>query len=75
MSQPMELRVLPSMRLQTLRLKLRKATKSNANASHIMIWALMDDDKLAELTIESDRQDLAWLGLDQNSSIIFYINE
>lgn len=40
-----------------------------------MIWALMDDDKLAELTIESDRQDLAWLGLDQNSSIIFYINE
>ncbi|KAF8910750.1 hypothetical protein CPB85DRAFT_1551514 [Mucidula mucida] len=72
---PMKIRVLPSMQLHILRQKLRKLTKSKANLADITVWALMDGDHLAELTSDRDKQDIAWLGLDQDSSIIFLTKE
>ncbi len=71
----MKIRVLPSMQLHILRQKLRKLTKSKANLADITVWALMDGDHLAELTSDRDKQDIAWLGLDQDSSIIFLTKE
>lgn len=72
---PMKIRVLPSMQLHILRQKLRKAVKSQASLGNITIWALMENNVLAELSSDRDKQDLAWLGLDQGSSIVFHINE
>ncbi|PBK93057.1 hypothetical protein ARMGADRAFT_1012740 [Armillaria gallica] len=73
-TQPVKIKALPSMALHILRQKLCKATKTGTKAD-VAIWMIMRDNSVVELGVDRDKQDIAWLGFDQGSSIVFYINE
>ncbi|KAG7448214.1 uncharacterized protein BT62DRAFT_1059403 [Guyanagaster necrorhizus] len=73
-TQPLKIKALPSMALHILRQKLRKATKSGITAD-VAIWMIMRDNSVVELGVDHDKQDIAWLGFDHGSSIVFHINE
>ncbi|KAJ7161512.1 hypothetical protein C8R43DRAFT_1063744 [Mycena crocata] len=65
------LRVLPTMTLRALRLKVCKTMKLSASSTAIVLWLCMQDSTCAPLEIDRDLQDLAWLGIDSGSNIIF----
>ncbi|KAK0463664.1 uncharacterized protein EV420DRAFT_1618636 [Desarmillaria tabescens] len=63
-TQPMKIKVLPSMALRILRQKLCRCCHMDD----------MRDNSVVELEVDRDKQDIAWLGFDHGSSIVFYIN-
>ncbi|KAJ7217128.1 hypothetical protein GGX14DRAFT_602135 [Mycena pura] len=69
------LRVLPTMTLLTLRLKVCKTMKRNASNTAVLFWLRMQDDSFARLDHDRDMQDLAWLGLESGSNIFFTIHD
>ena len=67
------LRVLPNMTLRVLRLKICKVLKRDPRSTAIMFWLRMAHRNLARLDNEQDSRDLDWLGLENNSHIIYRI--
>ncbi|KAL1732491.1 hypothetical protein EV714DRAFT_206804 [Schizophyllum commune] len=63
--EPLPLRVLPTLPLKALKQRIAKAVKRRAG---VRVWLLMHDGA-AELTDE--KEDLAWLGLEDNSVVFF----
>jgi hypothetical protein len=66
-----KLRVLPTMTLRALRLKVCKTAKCSASNTAIALWLQMRDGACVALESDRDSQDLAWLGLESGSNIIF----
>lgn len=67
------IRVLPNMTLRVLRLKICKALKRDPRHTNIMFWLRMAHGSLARLDNEQDSRDLDWLGLENNSHIMYRI--
>lgn len=65
------LRVLPTMTLRAFRLKVCKAMKYSAADTAISLWLQMEDSSCVPLKSDRDSQDLAWLGVESGSNIIF----
>ncbi|KAJ6531237.1 hypothetical protein B0H19DRAFT_1190890 [Mycena capillaripes] len=65
------LRVLPTMPLRALRLKICKTMKFSASSTAIALWLQMQDSSCTPLETDRDAQDLAWLGIESGSHIIF----
>lgn len=65
------LRVLPTMTLRALRLKICKTMKFSASRTAISLWLQMQDSSCAPLESDRDAQDLAWLGIESGSHIVF----
>ncbi|KAJ7137777.1 outer arm dynein light chain 1 [Mycena epipterygia] len=65
------LRVLPTMTLRALRLKVCKTMKYSASRTAIALWLQMRDRTCAPLESDRDTQDLAWLGIESRSTLIF----
>lgn len=74
-SRSIQQRVLPTMALRTLRAKVGKAMKENGKTAKIDLWLKMGDNTLVELGRERDKQDLAWLGLEDDSQVLFRITK
>ncbi|KIY65490.1 hypothetical protein CYLTODRAFT_400351 [Cylindrobasidium torrendii FP15055 ss-10] len=72
---PVQLRVLPSMQLSTLRQKLRKVAKIKTKDAGVKVWIMRDREQIVELANDRDAQDIGWLGLEQESSIIFEVDQ
>ncbi|KAF9261399.1 hypothetical protein L218DRAFT_870040 [Marasmius fiardii PR-910] len=62
------LRVLPTMTLKLLRLKIRKLMKVPPR-DEITVWVKMPDGQWVELETDRDQQDLDWLGLENGSQV------
>jgi hypothetical protein len=69
------LRVLPTMTLRALRLKICKTMKYSASRTAISLWLQMQDSSCTPLESDRDAQDLAWLGIESGSNIIFIKHE
>lgn len=73
---PSALRVLPTMAMRLLRLKLLKFLKLPVDRAHqegsIEIWIVMDDDGLTKLDLEDESRDLAWWGMQDGSHIVVF---
>lgn len=67
------LRVLPSMTLRILRLKICKVLKCDPRSTNIMFWLRMKHGALARLDDEHSTRDLDWLGLEHDAQIIYQI--
>lgn len=65
------LRVLPTMSLRNLRLKICKTLKYDVRNSYIDCWLEMPDGSLVTLDHENDSRDLGWLGIETGSQIIY----
>ncbi|KAJ7256464.1 hypothetical protein B0H12DRAFT_1202025 [Mycena haematopus] len=65
------LRVLPSMTLRALRLKICKTMKYSSSGTALSLWLQMQDGSFTLLESDRDAQDLAWLGIESGSTIIF----
>lgn len=66
------LRVLPSMTLKILKLKIHKTLKLNPRQNRLTFWLYMSNGALTELDNEQDGRDLDWLGIDNESLIIYH---
>ncbi|KAJ7578440.1 outer arm dynein light chain 1 [Mycena floridula] len=64
------IRALPSMTLRSLRLKISKTLRCDKTVS---LWLKMADGGMAELGLERDKEDLAWLGFEQNIDLFYWI--
>ncbi|KAJ7074091.1 hypothetical protein C8F01DRAFT_8067 [Mycena amicta] len=73
--QHITLRALPTMTLRALRLKLCKTTKRSPGNTAVSLWLQMQDNSYAPLSEDRDEQDLAWLGVEAGSNIIFTIHD
>jgi hypothetical protein len=72
----MVLRVLPTMTLRMFRLKVWKAVKTSRSPYRSVDMRLrMADGTLAELSTTEDEHDLAWLGFENDSDVIFNVQE
>ncbi|KAJ7149343.1 hypothetical protein C8R46DRAFT_1179791 [Mycena filopes] len=69
------LRVLPTMTLRALRLKVCKTMKSSAARTAISLWLQMQDSSCTPLDSDRDAQDLAWLGIELGSNILFTMDD
>ncbi|KAJ7461535.1 hypothetical protein FB451DRAFT_1268490 [Mycena latifolia] len=69
------LRVLPTMTLRALRLKVCKTMKYSAPRTAISLWLQMQDGSCVPLDSDRDSQDLSWLGIESGSNIIFTTND
>lgn len=72
---PSELRVLPTMSLKLLRLKILKALRipfDRKPSNHVVFdaWLVMSDDKITKLDMEQEKHDLSWWGLQSGSEIV-----
>ncbi|KAF5330813.1 hypothetical protein D9619_005494 [Psilocybe cf. subviscida] len=67
------LRVLPSMSLRILKLKIHKTLKLNPRQAKLTFWLYMGNGALTELDNEQDGRDLDWLGIDNDSFIIYHV--
>jgi len=67
------IRVLPSMTLRTLRLKIRKTFGGSTRASP-RLYLQMEDGVAATLETEQDTYDLTWWGFDNGTNIFVYID-
>lgn len=67
------LRVLPSMSLKILKLKIHKTLKLNPRQTTLTFWLYMGNGALTELDNEQDGRDLDWLGIDNDSFIIYHV--
>ena len=65
------LRVLPTMSLRNLRLKICKTLKYDARNTEINCWLHMSDGSLMTLGHENDSLDLDRLGIEPGSQIIY----
>jgi len=65
------LRVLPTMSLRNLRLKICKTLKYDARNNNIKCWLQMPDGSLMTLGHENDSRDLDMLGIEPGSQIIY----
>lgn len=78
-SQPLQLRVLPTMAMKVFRLRLIKLLKlppNQANGVHkVHAWMLMDDDSLSEMDFEPGTQEVSWWGLEEGSRILVYAGD
>ena len=73
--QSMALRVLPSMTLRTFRLKVAKSFKAGKAAQKTLgLWIKMQDGTFAALNTADDTLDLAWLGVEDSSDIVLYLD-
>lgn len=66
------LRVLPSMNLRTLRLKIRKTLKASPK-SQACLYLQMADGVVSTLETELDSYDLTWWGLNDETNIFVFI--
>jgi len=67
--------VLPSMTLRALRARISKALKGRAAGTKVMLWQRMQDDFLSELDTGQDSKDLAWLGLEEGTTIVYTLEK
>ncbi|PPQ93226.1 hypothetical protein CVT25_015224 [Psilocybe cyanescens] len=67
------LRVLPTMSLRILRLKMCKVLKVDARRTNVALWLHMGNGALTKLDKEHDLRDLDWLGLDNGSQIAYQV--
>lgn len=72
---PTELRVLPTMSLKLLRLKILKALRlpldrKASNVENMDTWLIMNDDKLTKLDMDQENHDLSWWGIQSGSEIV-----
>ena len=65
------LRVLPTMSLRNLRLKICKTLKYDSRNTDINCWLQMSDGSLMTLGHENDSRDLDRLGIEPGSQIIY----
>ncbi|KAI0690587.1 hypothetical protein BC835DRAFT_173148 [Cytidiella melzeri] len=73
-TQTMTLRILPTMSLRTLRLKVAKSFGvRKTEQTSMRLWLKMPDGTYADLPREQDTQDLSWLGFEDDSDIMFCI--
>lgn len=74
---PFELKVLPSMNIKTLRLKLMKALKLRSPAirrsRHPSIWLLIKGVETLELISDYDSRELSWLGFQEGSTLLVQV--
>jgi hypothetical protein len=66
------LRVLPSMSLRVLRIKILKTLGMPRNA-FIDLWLKMTDGNYVQIPSEHDAQDLSWWGIENGSDVFVYI--
>ena len=69
------LRVLPTMSLRTLRLKICKVLKCDASRTHLTVWLRMGQGTLAKLDNEHDTRNIGWLGFERGSQIVYRVQE
>jgi hypothetical protein len=67
------LRVLPSMSLKILKLKIHKTLKVKSRQNKLTFWLHMGNGALTELNNDQDGRDLDWLGIDNDSLIIYHV--
>ncbi|KDR81741.1 hypothetical protein GALMADRAFT_239919 [Galerina marginata CBS 339.88] len=67
------LRVLPTMTLRILRLKLCKSLKYDARSTKITFWLRMGHRLLSKLETQQDSRDLDWLGVESGSQIVYQV--
>jgi hypothetical protein len=69
------LRVLPTMSLRILRIKICKLLKHNARHMDLTIWLRIGQGTLVKLDKEDDARDLDWLGIERGSEIVYRAQE
>jgi len=69
------LRVLPTMSLRILRIKICKVLKLDARHTDLTIWLRMGQGTLAKLDKEHDARDIDWLGIERESKIVYRVQE
>ncbi|KZT69805.1 RNI-like protein [Daedalea quercina L-15889] len=74
-SDPLVLRVLPSMNIRTFHLKVTKSFKvPKAAQASIRLWLRMPDDRLVEIE-RDDNHDLDWWGVENGVEMLVFIKE
>ena len=73
LSQKISLRILPSIPLRTLRMKICKILKQDARRTQVRCWLRIRDGSLSELVKQDDSKDLDWLGIENGSQIIYEV--
>lgn len=68
------LRMLPTMSLRILRLKICKLLKHDARHTDLTIW-LQGQGALMKLDREHDARDIDWLGIERESKIVYRVQE
>lgn len=58
------------MTLKALRLKISKTLSQLGEGKLTALWLRMNNDELAELKDSRDAQDLAWIGLEDDSDLV-----
>lgn len=66
-------RVLPTMTLKVLRLKICKALKCDARKTNLVLWLYLGNKTLTVLDQQQDLKDLDWLGVDNGSHIAYQV--
>ena len=69
-SEPLTLRILPTMSLRAFRMKIAKVLKSNK--ADIFLSMEAGDGIVRELHPDNDARGLDWLGLEDGSNIVVY---
>jgi len=69
------LRMLPTMSLRTLRLKICKALKYDARRTDLTLWLGMGQGTLTRLDREYDARVIDWLGIERGSQIVYQVQE
>lgn len=64
-------KVLPTMTLRSLRAKAKKAIGQRNN--QIVFWTKMQDNVYVELDISDDARTLDWIGLENDSQIVYQL--
>lgn len=70
---PIPLRVLPTMNLRTLRLKIRKTLKASVK-NQVFLYLQMSDGVVSTLETDRDGHDLMWWGLNDETNILVFID-
>ena len=68
------LRVLPTMTLRNLRLKICKNAKADPRKVNVVCKLRMSNGSLSELETEYDTRELDWLGLEQGSEVVYELH-
>lgn len=69
------LRMLPTMSLRILRLKICKALKYDARRTDLTLWLRMGQGTLTRLDREYDARVIDWLGIERGSQIVYQVHE
>jgi len=68
------LRVLPTMTLRNLRLKICKGAKVDPRKVKVVCKLRMSNGSLSELESEYDTRELDWLGLEEGSEVVYELH-